>query len=126
MLEKPGEEKKKVFHIQLYLPVVEHTGPCQRQGYGCEENVGSCKDNDQHYGRVPSEPFASEEDIESDEVQDSSNTGCDDGSSSTNKKTDLAEHNENMIKESSSTKCILALLCTKYCLCLSVEDQYRL
>ena len=89
-LEKPGEEKKKVLHIPLYLPVVEHTSPCQRQGYGCVEKVGSCQENDQHCGWVPSEPFVTEEDIESDDVQDTSNTGYDDGSCSTNKKTGVA------------------------------------
>jgi hypothetical protein len=87
MLEKPGKEKKKMLDIELYLHIVEHTSPCHRQGYCCVEKVGSCQENDQHCGWVPSESLVTEEDIESDDVQDTSNTGYDDGSCSTNKKT---------------------------------------
>ena len=88
-LEKPGEEKKKVFHIEVYLPGVEHTSPCHRQGYGCVEKVGSCQENYQHCGWAPSESFNAEEDIdsESDIVQKTTNTWYHDGSYSTNKQT---------------------------------------
>ena len=99
MLEKPGEEKQNVFHIQLYLHNVEHTSSCHRQGYGCVEKAGSCQENDQHCDWVLSESFVTEENIESDDVQDTSNTGYDDGSCSTNKKTGVAQHNDKIVNE---------------------------